>query len=149
MDARDARRAAEKAARDLISTRAALIGELGVAAARHTDTTNAVTDAQHHAEALLDEARRRGNQLVRDAQTAVEVTAAACAAAYDSATAAGWTPAELDQLGFPGPAAPRRRTRPADRPASATAPGVRSIAPHDPTVGTQADGPTARQRAAS
>ncbi len=38
MDARDASRAAEKAARDLINTRAALIGELGVAAARHTDT---------------------------------------------------------------------------------------------------------------
>jgi len=48
------RRAAETAARDLINTRAALIGELGVAAARHTDTTTGVTRAQHHAEALLD-----------------------------------------------------------------------------------------------
>ena len=54
MDARDASRAAEKAARDLINTRAALIGELGVAAARHTDTTTGVTRAQHHAQALLD-----------------------------------------------------------------------------------------------
>ncbi len=54
MDARDARRAAETAARDLINTRAALIGELGVAAARHTDTTTGVTRAQHHAQALLD-----------------------------------------------------------------------------------------------
>jgi len=149
MDARDARRAAEKAARDLINTRAALIGEIGVAAARHTDTTTGVTGAQHHAQALLDEARRRGNQLVRDAQTAVEDTAAACAAAYDSAAAAGWTPAELDQLGFPAPAAPRRRTRPAAKPVSAAAPGVRSIARHDPTAGTGADAPTTQQRAAS
>jgi len=149
MDARDARRAAEKAARDLINTRAALIGELGVAAARHTDTTNAVAHAQHQAEALLDEARCRGNQLIHDAQTAVDDTAGACAAAYDSATAAGWTPAELDQLGFPAPAAPRRHTRPADKPASAAAPGVRSIARHDPTVGIQADAPTTQQRAAS
>jgi hypothetical protein len=149
MDARDARRAAEKAARDLINTRAALIGELGVAAARHTDTTTGVTHAHHHAQALLDEARRRGNQLVRDAQTAAEDTAAASAAAYDSATAAGWTPTELDQLGFPAPTPPGRRSRPAAKPASAAAPGVRSIAPHHPTVGTQADAPPTPQRVAS
>ncbi len=150
MDARDARRAAEKAARDLINTRAALIGELGVAAARHTDTTTGVTDAQHQAEALLDEARRRGNQLIHDAQTAVEDTAAACAAAYDSATAAGWTPAELDQLGFPAPTPPGRRSRAAAKPAGVPASGMRSIGRHDQTVRAGADAPTAQpQRAAS
>ncbi len=58
-------------------------------------------------------------------------------------------PAELDQLGFPAPAAPRRCTRPADKPANAPAPGVRSIAPHDPTAGTQAEAPTTPRRAAS
>ncbi len=147
MDARDARRAAEKAARDLINTRAALIGELGVAAARHANTTTGLTHAQHHAEALLDEARRRGAQLVHDAQSAVDDAAAACAAAYSSATAAGWTPAELDQLGFPAPT-PRRRTRPADKPASTPDPGMRSIGRHDQT-GTQADTPTAQQQRAA
>jgi len=51
--------------------------------------------------------------------------------------------------GFPAPAAPRRRTRPAAKPVSAAAPSVRSIARHDPTVGTQADAPPTQQRAAS
>jgi len=145
MDARDARRAAEKAARDLINTRAALIGELGVAAARHANTTTGLTHAQHHAEALLDEARRRGAQLVHDAQSAVDDAAAACAAAYSSATAAGWTPAEHDPHGLPPPPPPRR---PADKPASTPDPGMRSIGRHDQT-GTQADTPTAQQQRAA
>ncbi len=132
MDARDARRAAEKAARDLINTRAALIGGLGVAAARHANTTTGLTHAQHHAEALLDEARHRGAQLVHDAQSAVDDAAAACAAAYSSAT--GWTPAELDQLGFPAP-------RPAGAPAQPTSP------PAPPIPACEASAATTRRQA--
>ncbi len=48
MDSRTARRAAEKAARDLVATRAAVVGDLGVASAERTNRAAAVTTAQQH-----------------------------------------------------------------------------------------------------
>ncbi len=113
MDSRTARRAAEKAARDLITSRAALVGELGVL---HAERARLATDT--------DDATERGRQLVADAQAqAAHLVAAArdlsrdadqrYTHAYDAATSGGWTPTDLTALGFQPaqPAQPANRRR--------------------------------------
>lgn len=117
MDAREARRAAEKAARDLINARATVIGDLGVAASAHTDSATAVTRAHERAAALIEEARQQGAQLVEAAEQDAAAAAATYADAITAALAAGWTREELTSLQFAPPTArsPRRKQRSAGK----------------------------------
>ena len=122
MDTRTARRAAEKAARDLITTRAALVGELGVAAAERTALANDITAAIDRGRELVASAEAEAARLVATAQELAATGHERYTDAYTAATAAGWTPADLTALGY-APSTPstprsprRRRPSPADSP---------------------------------
>jgi hypothetical protein len=123
MDSRTARRAAEKAARDLIATRAALVGELGVAAAERTQLIADVTTATDRGRELIAAAEAEAAHLVAAARHLVADGEQRYTDAYTAATTAGWTPADLTALGYP-PAttntARRRRQAPADQAAAAS-----------------------------
>ena len=114
MDTRAARRAAEKAARDLINNRAALIGELGVARAERTQLDADVATAVDRGRQLIAEAPAEAARLLEDAQTCVRDADQRYADVYSATTAASWTPADLTALGFPaGQAHTALRRRPA------------------------------------
>lgn len=122
MDTRTARRAAEKAARDLINSRATLIGELGVAQAERTQLDADVAAAAERGRQLIAEAQDEAARLLETVQTAVRDADQRYTDVYGAATAAGWAPADLSALGFQpnGNTSPRRR-RPAqaeNRPAA-------------------------------
>jgi hypothetical protein len=134
MDSRTARRAAEKAARDLIATRAALVGELGVAAAERTQLATDVTAATDRGRELITAAEAEAARLVAAAQDLVADGEQRYADAYTAATAAGWAPADLTTLGFP-PCAPttrRRRQAPADQAAAASEAAAVAVAEQQP-----------------
>ena len=122
MDNRTARRTAEKAARDLVATRAAVVGDLGVASAERTDQAAAVTAAQQYGQKLLRAAQEQSEQLVAAAQQNAEDATARYADAHQRALAAGWTSSDLDDLGFAlRTATARRRRTPTDTPGPTTA----------------------------
>lgn len=119
MDSRSARRAAEKAARDLITNRAALVGELGVAAAERTQLAADVTAADERGRQLVADAEAQAARLVAAVQDLVADGEQRYADAYTAATAAGWAPSDLTALGFPPVATSstrRRRPSPAQPP---------------------------------
>lgn len=126
MDTRAARRAAEKAARDLINDRAALIGELGVAQAERTQLDTDVTAAAERGRQLLAEAEADAARLLESAQARVRDAGARYADVYSAATAAGWTPADLAALGFrPSPGSSSgRRTSPSQPTDTAASPAA-------------------------
>lgn len=118
MDTRAARRAAEKAARDLMTSRAALVGELGVVHAERTQLAEDVTVATARGRELVAAADAEAARLVAAAQDLAQDGEQRYADAYGAATAAGWTPIDLTALGFQ-PAtgsSPRRRRTPVEQP---------------------------------
>ncbi len=127
MDTRAARRAAEKAARDLISHRATLVGELGVAQAERTQLEDDVAAAAERGRQLIAEAQAEAARLLEHAQACVRDAEQRYTDVYTSATAAGWTPADLTALGFQ----PATGSRPRQRRASAEQTGT---APAEPSV---------------
>ena len=121
MDTRAARRTAEKAARDLTTSRAALIGDLGVAQAERTQLDLDVTIAADRGQQLVTAAQADAARLLEVAHTQVRDADQRYADLYSAATTGGLTPADLTALGFPPTNNPRRR-RPdtAPPPASST-----------------------------
>ena len=110
MDSRTARRTAERAARDLITTRAALVGELGVATVERTQLAAGIVTASDRGRQLVADAETEADRLVAAAQELAAAGEQRYTDAYTAATAAGWTPADLTALGFPaGTPTPRRR----------------------------------------
>lgn len=124
MDTRTARRAAEKAARDLMNSRAALIGELAVASAERDQLDAAVTAAGDRGRQLVTAAQDEADQLLATAQAHVRDANQRYADLYNAATTSGWAPADLSALGFPSslPGARRRRTTPGSEPAAVASP---------------------------
>ena len=109
MDTRTARRAAEKAARDLINDRAALIGELAVARADRTQLDTDITAACERGRQLVAAAEAEAAGLLDTAQAGVRQADQRYADVYSAATAAGWAAADLTALGFAPGNSPRRR----------------------------------------
>lgn len=127
MDSRTARRTAEKAARDLVTTRAALVGEVGVAAAERTQLTDDITAATERGRQLVASAQAEAARLVAAAQDLVTAGEQRYTDAYTAATAAGWTPSDLTALGFPpATSTPTRRRRPAATDQAAPPPAAAS-----------------------
>ena len=113
MDTRTARRAAEKAARELITDRAAVVGELAVAHAERTQVDALVTSAGERGRQLVAAAEAEAAGLLDTAQAGVRHADQRYADVYSAATAAGWAAADLTALGFqPAPTRTRRRTSP-------------------------------------
>ncbi len=114
MDARRARRAAEKAARDLINSRAALVGELGVMHAERARLAEEVKAAAEQGRQLIADAEAEASSLVTSAQDLSRAGDQLYADAYQVAATGGWTAADLTTLGFePASIGPRRRRAPA------------------------------------
>lgn len=128
MDTRTARRAAEKAARDLINDRATFVGELGVVQAERTQLEDDVATAAERGRQLVAEAQAEAARLLEHAQGGVRDAEQHYNDVYTAATAAGWAPADLTALGF-APATTgsksrqRRAPRRADRHDTRTASG--------------------------
>ena len=100
MDLREARRAAEKAARDRISERVRLAGELGVLAQRRLEMEQGVDVALERANALMQAAKDSGQRLVDAASARLDEASSQYESAYAAALSAGWTTADLDEIGF-------------------------------------------------
>lgn len=112
MDTRVARRAAEKAARDLITSRAVVVGELGVVAAERAQLAEGVSAANRRGRDLVAAAEAEAARLVAAAQDLVAEADQRYTDVYNAATGAGWTSADLVALGFqPGTASTTRRRR--------------------------------------
>jgi hypothetical protein len=110
MNTRVTRRAVEKAARDLMNSRAAVVGELGVAGAERGRLAEEVDAATALGRQLVAQAEAEAARLVTAAEERAEQGAQNFADAYAAATAAGWAPADLAALGFePRPSRRRRR----------------------------------------
>ena len=100
MDLREARRAAEKAARDRVSERVRLAGELGVLAQRRIEMEHGVDVALERARALMQAAKESGQRLVDAASASLDEASSQYENAYAAALYAGWTTADLDDIGF-------------------------------------------------
>lgn len=110
MDTRAARRAAEKAARDLVNGRAGLVGELGVVQAELARLAEEVAQAAARGRQLVADAEAEAANLVAAAQDCAREGEQRYADAYGAATGGGWTAADLTALGFqPTGSSPRRR----------------------------------------
>jgi hypothetical protein len=137
----DPRRQAEQAARELLGTRVAAVGDLADAARRRAGATEDVTAARSRADELVRAARRDGDALVEQARADEVAAGGVYAAAFQAAVDAGWTPAQLNELGYLTP--PRRRERRAGRtpemPASETSKSP--IPPVDGQTSASGDAP--------
>lgn len=111
MDNRTARRAAERAARDLINSRAALVGELGVAAAERLQLSDEVNAAAGRGRQLVEAAEVEAARLLAGAHDLVMTGEQRYTDVYTAATAAGWAPADLTALGFASPGTATRQRR--------------------------------------
>jgi hypothetical protein len=112
MDSRAARRTAEKAARNLMNERAALVGELGVMDAERRRLADEVAAATRRGQQLVAEAETNAARLVAAAQDLAQDGEQRYAEVYSAATAGGWTAGDLTALGFaPGSNNPQRRRR--------------------------------------
>jgi hypothetical protein len=126
VDTRAARRAAEKAARDLINNRAVLVGEFGVTSVERGRLAGDVAAAAARGQQLVADAEAEAARLVAAAQDLAQDGEQRYADAYSAATAGGWTAADLTALGFqPAPTGRRRRSaveQPELAPQAATVP---------------------------
>lgn len=118
MDTRAARRTAEKAARDLIATRADVVGELAVAAAERAQLTDQITAATDRGQQLVTAAHAEADRLVASARDLAADSEQRYTDAHNAATAAGWSSTDLTTLGFQPSThtGPRRRDRAPRRP---------------------------------
>ena len=115
-EVRDARRAAERAARERLG--GPLInaaGELGVAAARREAAAAGVAGAQQQAREHLARAQAEADRMVADARAAVTAADEQYQRAHEEAVAAGWAPSALTDMGYPAPPTPQRPRGPRGR----------------------------------
>jgi hypothetical protein len=89
----------------------AVVGELADKVAGQEAAADEVERAQQAARELIDRARADGRRLVAEAQASVEAAEVDYGQVYRRALGAGWSNAELQQMGYPAPA--RQRHRPA------------------------------------
>ena len=118
-DVKQARRQAERAARELIVARTAVIGDLAVAHAAVLAADRAIQAAKTAQSTRLEQTRRETEEATA---AAVQTRTDACTsygAAARSALAAGWTRQELHTLGH-ADAVPDRPNRPSRRGRTAT-----------------------------
>lgn len=109
MDAREARRAAEKAAKEqLQQTLVGVVGDLGVAHAQRVDASTGVTDAAQQGRELVKQAEARAAELTATAKEAVEQAEADYVAAFEGAVTAGWSAGTLAGMGYDRPGKTRR-----------------------------------------
>ncbi|MGH3629406.1 MAG: hypothetical protein ACRDRL_18455, partial [Sciscionella sp.] len=100
MDMREARRAAEKLAREKVSQRVKIVGELGVLAKRRDQAEAGVDAARIHANSMVEAAQVAGDKLVevaRDKQRKIEEQ---YQNAYGTALSAGWNVGDLEGIGL-------------------------------------------------
>ena len=106
---RDARRAAERAARERLG--GPLInaaGELGVAAAQREAAAAGVAGAQQQAREHLARAQAEAERMVTDARAVVTAADERYRRAHEGAVAAGWAPSALTDMGYALPSAAKR-----------------------------------------
>lgn len=121
MDAREARRAAEKAAKEqLANSLIGLVGDLGVSHAKQGTYRDAIGDAEKEAKRLIEEAQAKGAELVKNAREAAEAADADYASTHAKAVAAGWTAENLANIGYPSPTGHGTRRRAGRRKLTAT-----------------------------
>jgi hypothetical protein len=121
MDTRIARRAAEKAARDLMKARSAVIGDLGVVNAERLRLLAEVDTAAEEGRRLRTAAETRASEVLIAAREVARLGEQRYVEALAIAKSAGWTLEDLNSMGFPDVRAPSRRRRadPAERAADA------------------------------
>ena len=112
MDARIARRTAEKAARELVNARSAVIGELGVAHAERLRLAADVDNAVEQGLRLKAAAAARAAELLAAAQDGERSGEERYTDALAAAVAAGWTMSDLRAIGFPDGRSTSGRRRP-------------------------------------
>jgi hypothetical protein len=111
VNTRGERRAAERAARELIAGKVTFIGDIGEVAAARTAAQTGVDEARDRARQLVEEARREGDRLVADARAKVTDADTRYAEAFDRAVSEGWSAHLLTSLGHPAPIRAPRRAR--------------------------------------
>lgn len=95
-----------------MTSRAAVVGELGVVAAERAQLAEDVSAASRRGRDLVEAAQAEASRLVAAAQDLVAEADQRYADVYSAATGAGWTSADLSALGFqPGAASATRRRR--------------------------------------
>lgn len=130
MDSRKARREAERAARDRLGNDLiAVVGDLGVALALHSDAESRVEGVRAEATAHVEKAKLEAKTMVEAAQAAVRDAEQEYRSTYDRALEAGWSNGKLKDMGYPAP----RRTRPSSNgkpssePSTATPPDAKAV----------------------
>ncbi|WP_157630231.1 hypothetical protein [Salinispora arenicola] len=108
-DTRGERRAAERAARELIASKVTLIGDVAEAAAARTAAHVGVDAARQRARELVEQARREGDRLVVEARAQIGRADDSYASAFHRAVNTGWAAQLLIDLGYAAPTKPRRR----------------------------------------
>ena len=111
MDTRTARRIAEKAARDLIKARSAVIGELGVVNAERLKLASEVDTAAEQGRQLRAAAETQAAALLVSARDVARAGEQRYVEALTAAVSAGWTFEDLNTMGFPDVRAQNRRRR--------------------------------------
>ncbi|GAB7192792.1 hypothetical protein NUM3379_35010 [Kineococcus sp. NUM-3379] len=144
-DLREARRAAEKAAKALLQrTMIGAAGELAAAAASRTAANEDVGTVQERAAEHVARAQREAEEMVAAAADRASVAATSYEEAYAAALAAGWSAAALLELGHDAPAG-RRSRRGAPRPRSSGDDSGPEVTP--PASGADAEPVTLSQTA--
>lgn len=109
MDAKEARRAAEKAAREAMTAKVAVVGDLGAVHTDYTGAADQIEAARAKGRELIAAAEARAAELVDAATEAQRTLGDRYATAHRSAVDVGWSSAELARMGFPAPTGARRR----------------------------------------
>ncbi len=119
---KEARRAAEKAARErLAGPLINAAGQLGVAAAQQQAAAAGVNDAKQQAQAHLRQAQLEADSMLTQARDHVSAADDDYRQAHHAALTAGWSPAALADMGYHPPApAKRNRNQPAHTDAVST-----------------------------
>ena len=127
MDMREARRTAEKAARDLLGgPLITAAGALGVAVAAQQAAADGVNAAHDQAQQHLQQAQREAEQIITDARTQIGAADDNYRHTHQAAITAGWAPAALTDMGYSTPShttkRPKTTSAAASNPASSPTP---------------------------
>lgn len=112
MEARDARRTAERTARERLGgSLIGAAGELGVALAQQHTAAAGLTAAEDQAREHVHRAQQEADAMLANAGQRVAAADEDYRRAHEAALAAGWSAAALADMGYVAPPAPRKRTR--------------------------------------
>ena len=112
MDMREARRTAEKAARDLLGgPLITAAGALGVAVAAQQAAADGVNAAHDQAQQHLQQAQREADEIITDARAQVGTAEDGYRQAHQAAVTAGWAPSALADMGYPPPGHTTKRAK--------------------------------------